>query len=138
MLRRQRTKRSGRAIREVFPNRALFFLKNPQFVWKNSQFGMKLMLRVINLQPILEDQFCFFGDRSQFWIVVNVAGSQNGIREALQAVLQFGDALHDLGRGYLCSYIGIESNFSFPSLYVLGDGGLIFICRMADLRNDAC
>ena len=138
MLRRPRTKRSGRAIREVFPNRALFFLKNSQFVRKNSQFGMELMLGVVNLQPILENQFCFFGDRSQFWMVVNVAGSQNGIREALQAVLQFGDALHDLGRGYLCPYIGIESNFSFDFLNVLGDGGLVFICRMADFWDDAC
>jgi len=99
---------------------------------------MNLMLRIIDLQPILEDEFCFLGDRSQFWMVVNVAGSQHRIREALQAVLQFGDALYDLGRGYLCPYIGIESNFSFPFLHLLGDGGLVFICRMADLRDDAC
>ena len=137
MLRRPRTKRSGWAIREVFPNQALFFLKNSQIVRKNSQFGMESMLSVIHLQPILEDEFCFLGDCTQFRMFVDVAGSQNGIGKTLQAVLQFGDSLRDLGRGHLRPYIGIEGNFAFDLLNVLGDSGLAFICRMAGLRSDA-
>ena len=37
-----------------------------RFVLHPSQFGVESMLGLIDLQPILKEYFCFFGDGSQF------------------------------------------------------------------------
>jgi len=108
-----------------------------QFVLKHSQFAMESMLGVIDLEPILEDQFCFLGGRAQFRMLIDVAGSQDGTGQALQGVLQFRNPLHDLGRGRLRLDVGIECDFAFDLLNVLGDGGFAVIFWMDDLRNDA-
>src|SRR5438552_12192044 len=69
---------------------------------------------------------------------VNVAGSQDGTGQALQAILQFSDPLHNFGRGRLRLNVGIECDFAFDLLNVLGNSGFAVVHWMDDLRNDAC
>ncbi len=96
------------------------------------------MLGVIDLKSILEDQFRFFGDSAQFRMSIDVAESHDGIGEALQAVLQFRDPLHDLGRGRLRPDVGIECDLAFDLLNVLGNRSFAIVDWMDDLWNDAC
>jgi hypothetical protein len=96
------------------------------------------MLGVIDLEPILEDQFCFLGGGPQFRMSIDVPGRQDGIGHAPQAVLQFSDALHDLGRGRLRLDVGIECDFTLDLLNVFGDGGFAVVYWMDDPRKDTC
>ena len=122
---------------EVTQPRQMLFLKYLQFVLEWSQFGTDSMLGVIDLQPILEDQFCFLSDGAQLRMLVDIARGENGIGEALQAVLQISDPLHDLGRGHLRPDVGIEGDFALPLLNVLRDGCFLVVNGMDDLWNDA-
>src|SRR5260370_3061077 len=54
-----------------------------QFVLNYSQFAAESMLGVIDLEPVLEDQFCFLGGSPQFRMPIDVAGSQDGTGQAL-------------------------------------------------------
>jgi len=122
---------------EVTRSHQMLFLKYLQFVLEWSQFGTDSMLGVIDLQPILEHQFCFLSDGAQLRMLVEVGRGENGIGEALQAVLQISDPLHDLGRGHLRPDVGIEGDFALPLLNVLRDGYFLVVNWMDDLWNDA-
>src|SRR5258708_4361391 len=96
------------------------------------------MLALIDFEPIFEDQLCFLSGSAQFRMLINVARSHNGAGEALQAVLQFSNPLHNLGCGCLRLDIAIERDLAFDLLNVLGDGGFVVVSWMDDPRNDAC
>jgi hypothetical protein len=96
------------------------------------------MLGVFYLEAILEDQFCFLGGSAQFRMLIEVARRQDGTGHALQAVLQFRDPFHHLGRGRLRLDVAIERDLAFDLLNVLGDGGFAVVFWMNDARNDAC
>jgi hypothetical protein len=85
------------------------------------------MFGVIDLKAIFEEQFCLPDDRAQFGMLVDVAQSRYCIGQTLQAVLQFSNPLHDLGRGRLRPDVGIECDFAFDLLYVLGNGSFAII-----------
>jgi hypothetical protein len=71
---------------------------------------------VIHLEPILEKQFRFLGDRTQFGMPVNITGCQDCIAKSLKAILQFSDALDDPGRAGVCA-LTYESSPTSPSLF---------------------
>jgi hypothetical protein len=48
-------------------------LDDSQIVLKWSQFAVESMLGVIDLEPILEDQFCFLDGSPQFRMSIDVA-----------------------------------------------------------------
>jgi hypothetical protein len=95
------------------------------------------MFVFVDLEPILKNQFCILGGSAQFRTLIDVARSQHGTGQALQAVLQFSDSLHDLGRGRLRLDVAIECDFALDLLNVLGDSGFAVVYWMDDLRNDA-
>jgi len=71
-------------------------------------------------------------------MLIEVAASHDGAGEALERVFEFGDALDDFGRGGLRPDVGIEGDFAFDFLDVLGDGGFAVVFWMDDLGDDAC
>ena len=116
----------------------LLVLDDSQIVVKWSQFAVKSMLGVIDLETVLEDQFCFLGGSAQFRMLIDIAGSQDGAGQPLQRVFQFGDALHDVGGRSLRLDVAIECDLAFDFLDVLGDGGFAVLYFMDGPRNDAC
>jgi hypothetical protein len=58
-----------REARRAAPGQA----KRYSFVLEYSQFAVESMLGIIDLEPILEDQFCFLGGSAQFRTPAGVA-----------------------------------------------------------------
>ena len=74
------------------------------------------MFAFLHLEPILKNQFCFFGGGPQFGMPADGACMQNGVRQAPQAVLQFRYPCDHLRRGGLRLDVGIERDFALDLL----------------------
>jgi hypothetical protein len=99
---------------------------------------VELVLGVVAFEAIFEDQFRFLCGGAQFRMSSDVGQCQGIIGHALERVLQFIDALYDLGRGSLRLDVGIECDFTFDFFNVFGDGGFAVDARMDTTRDDAC
>src|SRR5205085_11940958 len=73
----------------------------------SAQLGVEAMLGVVELEAIFEEELGFFGGGAQLVMLIRVDGSQDAVGEAPQAVLQLGDALHNLWRGGLRLDVGV-------------------------------
>ena len=113
-------------------------LEDSQFVRQYPQFAAESMLACVDFEPILEDQFGLLSGGSQFRIIVDVDGSQNGTGQTLQAVLQFRDSPDDLRSGRLRLDVGIKGDFAFDLFHVFANRTFAVVDRMDDLRNDTC
>ena len=117
-------------------------LNQPQILGERSQFGVNGLLGmvgVVDFEAIFKDEFGFLGDSAQFRVLIGCVGSENGVRQALQRILEFRDALHDFRPHHLLRLdVAIERDFAFDLVDLLGNRGFVPVRPMDNARDDAC